>query len=321
MDLNRDNISDATLTYKGSKKYLENFIYLLSCRWFLSYKIEKPSKLFYSLILKNNIKYKVPLFLQSLIYLIRFTINRIPLKKKNDPRWLREKNTLFIFSNFAHLDKKSGDLGKYYSKQWENLPEQLEKKGYRINWLHIFLKSSVIPNAKIGRNWIDKFNLDSEKQGYHAFLEQHLDWKIFFKVIYDWFRSNLFYHFKLKNLPEKYSEEEFDWVWPVLQKEWTDSWIGKVAMHNILLINLLDKSLGKLPKQRVGLYLQENQGWERIFLYFWRKHGHGRIIGVRHATLSFGIYAILMLLHLKLFQISLFRMFRQLMVHLLGSYY
>ena len=81
MDLNRDNISDATLTYKGSKKYLENFIYLLSCRWFLSYKIEKPSKLFYSLILKNNIKHKVPLFLQSLIYLIRFTINRIPLKK------------------------------------------------------------------------------------------------------------------------------------------------------------------------------------------------------------------------------------------------
>ena len=40
LDLNRDNISDATLTYKGSKKYLENFIYLLSCRWFLSYKIE-----------------------------------------------------------------------------------------------------------------------------------------------------------------------------------------------------------------------------------------------------------------------------------------
>ena len=37
----------------------------------------------------------------------------------------------------------------------------------------------------------------------------------------------------------------------------------------------------------MGLYLQENQGWERIFLYFWRKHGHGRIIGVRHATLSF----------------------------------
>ena len=182
LDLNRDNISDATLTYKGSKKYLENFIYLLSCRWFLSYKIEKPSKLFYSLILKNNIKYKVPLFLQSLIYLIRFTINRIPLKKKNDPKWLREKNTLFIFSNFAHLDKKSGDLGKYYSKQWENLPEQLEKKGYRINWLHIFLKSSVIPNAKIGRNWIDKFNLDSEKQGYHAFLEQHLDWKIFLRL-------------------------------------------------------------------------------------------------------------------------------------------
>ena len=29
---------------------------------------------------------------------------------------------------------------------------------------------------------IDKFNLDSEKQGYHAFLEQHLDWKIFLRL-------------------------------------------------------------------------------------------------------------------------------------------
>ena len=31
----------------------------------------------------------------------------------------------------------------------------------------------------------------------------------------------------------------------------------------------------------------ENQGWERIFLHFWRKHGHGTIIGVPHSTIRY----------------------------------
>ena len=31
----------------------------------------------------------------------------------------------------------------------------------------------------------------------------------------------------------------------------------------------------------------ENQNWERIFLFFWRKNGHGKNIGVKHTTIRY----------------------------------
>ena len=72
-----------------------------------------------------------------------------------------------------------------------------------------------------------------------------------------------------------------------LHKDWEDSWMGPVAMQNILWLHLFDKMLRSLPQQQVGLYLMENQGWERISLYFWHKHAHGTLIGVPHSTIRY----------------------------------
>ena len=35
-----------------------------------------------------------------------------------------------------------------------------------------------------------------------------------------------------------------------------------------------------IPKQKKGLYLLENQNWERALVHAWRRHGHGQLIGV-----------------------------------------
>jgi surface carbohydrate biosynthesis protein (TIGR04326 family) len=72
-----------------------------------------------------------------------------------------------------------------------------------------------------------------------------------------------------------------------LKKDWRDSVTGITAMHNILLMHLFDRLMGIVPYQKQGFYLCENQGWERAFVYAWRKHGHGRIIGVGHATIRY----------------------------------
>ena len=53
-----------------------------------------------------------------------------------------------------------------------------------------------------------------------------------------------------------------------LHERLEDSWMGPVAMQNILWLHLFDKMLRSLPQQQVGLYLMENQGWERIFYTF-----------------------------------------------------
>jgi surface carbohydrate biosynthesis protein (TIGR04326 family) len=55
----------------------------------------------------------------------------------------------------------------------------------------------------------------------------------------------------------------------------------------LFLYYLFDKAIGSLPHQKTGLYLMENQGWERIFIKAWRKYGHGRLIGVAHSIISY----------------------------------
>src|SRR3990172_153193 len=62
---------------------------------------------------------------------------------------------------------------------------------------------------------------------------------------------------------------------------------GPVAISNLLWIELFDVALRDLPHQKKGLYLCENQAWERAFIHAWRKYGHGQLIAVAHSTVRF----------------------------------
>jgi surface carbohydrate biosynthesis protein (TIGR04326 family) len=42
-----------------------------------------------------------------------------------------------------------------------------------------------------------------------------------------------------------------------------------------------------LPKQRIGVYLQENQAWEFAFIHAWKLAGHGQLIGTPHSTIRY----------------------------------
>jgi surface carbohydrate biosynthesis protein (TIGR04326 family) len=76
-------------------------------------------------------------------------------------------------------------------------------------------------------------------------------------------------------------------LWPLLQTDWETSMRGAAALINLLWIELFDRALCDAPRQDKGFYLCENQGWERAFIHAWRKHGHGELIAVPHATVRF----------------------------------
>lgn len=58
-------------------------------------------------------------------------------------------------------------------------------------------------------------------------------------------------------------------------------------MANCLAVGQFEAAIASLPYQHTGLYLYENQAWEKALLGAWRRHGHGRLIGVQHATTPF----------------------------------
>jgi len=90
-----------------------------------------------------------------------------------------------------------------------------------------------------------------------------------------------------KFLKKSIKRNKKGWLWPIFNKEWKTSIFGSVAIENFLWIGLLDKAMKSIPKQELGLYLCENQAWEKAFIFFWKKNGHGELIGVPHSTIRY----------------------------------
>jgi len=229
----------------------------------------------------------LPYPVQGLISFARHLMSRWPLRKLQKPQWFSGENAVFLCSYFIHLDPASCAQGRFYSRQWGVLPKHLHDSGRRSNWIQHFLFSPAVPDTRTGLGWLRHFNLDANNQGYHAFLDTYLTWNIAVQVLKNWFWLTAV-TWRLRHIQSAfYPEGSAAWLWPILRRDWLTSLNGPAAISNCLSVALFDAALKDIPFQKIGLYLCENQGWERAFLYAWRKHGHGEIIGVPHSTAPF----------------------------------
>ena len=224
---------------------------------------------------------------KGLIVFIWYVVKRLPLRAVKKQKWYSKDSAIFIFSYFIHLSSSELRKGKFYSHQWEKIPELMKTKGYAINWLHHFLNSSVVPNTKNGIESLKVFNSDTKNNELHAFLDTYLSPKIIFRAFVRLLKFNLI-SWNLRSVSEYfYPSESHVWLWPVLKDDWLSSIVGSSGSINFLWYELFDAAMKDLPIQNNGFYLCENQGWERAFLHSWRKYGHGKIIGFQHATAPF----------------------------------
>jgi surface carbohydrate biosynthesis protein (TIGR04326 family) len=243
----------------------------------------KPSRKFSRRKLYDALPYPI----QGLIGLVRHLGLRWPLRRLQKPQWFSDKNATFLCAYFSHLDQASCAQGRFHSRQWEVLPEWLHGHGGRTNWIHHFLFSAAVPDVRTGLSWLRLFNREAEQQGYHAFLDTYLTWGIVVRVLKNWIWLNTI-AWRLRRVDAVfYPTGSAVWLWPVLRGNWQASLNGSVAINNCLWLELFDAALKDIPHQERGLYIWENQGWERALLRAWRKHQHGKITGVQHATVPF----------------------------------
>ena len=242
---------------------------------------------FRSLLNPHSLYLKLAYPLRSAFFFCCHLATLTKLKSLKDLAWFEGSNSILLFSYFIHLDHGKSDSGCFYSRQWEILPDLLKSFGIRTNWIHHFLKSDVAGNIDQGQKLISKFNSNSDVNGMHAFISSYsslyLSWKVMVNYILINFklprRSIIEKAFKLPN-----SSISF---WPLLKDDWLSSTRGPIAVQNLLWIFQMDKAMRLMPRQNLGLYLQENQGWERALLHAWKRHNHGDIIGIQHSSLRF----------------------------------
>ena len=229
----------------------------------------------------------LPVFLQGVLYMAHFAIaywqfKKLPMSNADS----KNKNILFC-SYFGNINLDLAKNGQFYTYYWGPLHNFLKKVGVQCNWLQIFVPSNDGIKKKLAIDLVTLFNKNHAAEGFHVFIQRYISFRVLIKALNNWIK--LFFICSKIPSPQIFFEPKghnFN-LWPIMRKDWLSSFYGATAVKNLLWLELFDRAMASYSRQEVGFYLCENQSWERALAYAWRKHGHGYLLGVVHATVRF----------------------------------
>jgi len=230
----------------------------------------------------------IPYGVRAFASLGRYAQQRWPLRRVESHKWFSGDNAVFFCSYFFHLNPEQLKAGLFYSKYWEGVQDIVHQLGLSANWLQLYYPHAAIPDATTALDKVNHFNQNREtQQGFHLFLDSFLSWSVLLRVAGKFIKLSL-RSFSLGEVRHAFVPANTDFsLWPLMEKDWFDSVRGPVAINNLLFMELFNLALKQLPYQKKGFFLYENQNWERPFIHYWHKHGHGKLIAVAHSTVRY----------------------------------
>lgn len=233
--------------------------------------------------LLDIIRYNIVLFKPNALKTIYFIFKKFIAcfyVKRFDANY-KLKHEISIISYFLNYKIEKNKSINFFSNYWHNLPELINQYHKDINWIHLGIDSNGIKNFNNFKK--NNKNLDGEKIN-HMLVDNHLSMSIFFLSLFSFlnisFKSIFIFNIK-KFFNLNKSNINF---YSFLKNEWITSTRGVQLFHSIITVKVFDKLFSSLPKQKIGLYLYENQSWERALIGSWRKYNHGKLVGVDHTT-------------------------------------
>ncbi len=223
----------------------------------------------------------LPQMIQGMVYLARYTINRLGLKAKKIPEIDHVKNILV--SNLYNLDSQELSQNKIRLKQLEDLPHLL---GESVIYFNHLINSPQIPNSKVAQQIID--NCDKDNQ--HLMIDSFFDFQILAQVFTLLIKTNL-NRLRLVNKKSYFflnSKSKVNFYF-FLEDDFLSSLFGSAFVMNQIW-DLLFNKISVSIKDFSGsiLYLCENQGWERALIYSARKNViKSKIVAIPHSTVRY----------------------------------
>lgn len=227
----------------------------------------------------------LPSAMQALIFLMRYLMDRWPLRGVGLNEWRNSAGQITFVSYLFNLEPEAAKTGRYESLYWAHLPQVLKSDGCNTNWLHIYTKSELLPDARKAADIITAFNKSEQGIETHAVLDSFLSLHVVLLALKNW-GLLVWKAVSLKGLIDPVAIDKVN-LWPLFATDWYQSTVGVTAISNSLYCNLFDAAIKALPKQNAGFYLQENQGWEFALIQIWKISNHCRLIGVPHSSVRF----------------------------------
>jgi surface carbohydrate biosynthesis protein (TIGR04326 family) len=229
----------------------------------------------------------LPQPVQAVILLARYIWRCWPPKQQNAYQNAADSAEMTFVDYLIHLDQKALATGRFASNFWTELVGVLERSGSKVNWLHRYIQHESVTSTEQAWDLIARFNQSGTGRQFHTSLDGGLSISVVLAALIDYSRI-VWMSLRLSNIKRQFcpTGSRLDF-WPLFRLDWRNSMLGPDALLNCLVLNLFERTFRRLPHQKLGVYLQENQGWEMALIYAWRAAGNGRLIGVPHATVRY----------------------------------
>jgi len=224
------------------------------------------------------------------VWLLKYLVERWPLRGVGVDKWRQSSGRITFISYLFNLVPKAIQAGRLEDLYWTCLPKVLDEKDIDSCWLYVYVKSPAVPDARSAARLLGRFNDANNQHQTHVTLDSFLSINVVLNTIRDYLRVRRFgrlksYVFQRQETHKKSTIESV--LLPLFSEDWDRSFFGLDAISNLLMLNLFERAFCDFPKQRIGVYLQENQGWESAMIHAWRSGQHDNLIGFPHSTVQF----------------------------------
>ena len=228
----------------------------------------------------------LPGSIKAVIFLLRYLVKTLPLYFVRNIKTPNVVGKVMFIDVLVHLDKQSVLAGKFRSNYWTALIDKLKQWDIKSNWAHLFFPHPLVPTLKQANHLINTFNSSSNDEQVHTLVERPIKFNTLVTVLADFFKIRRLLS-SLENICEvRPVGSDLD-LWALHVDEWNSSLSGSSTIDTCLKLSLFLEVFGKLPIQRVGVYIAENQPWEMALIYAWKVSGHGKLIGAPHTTIRY----------------------------------
>lgn len=272
--LKKNNYQNISLITSNQK--LANAIIILCNDLGMSCDLQKVKTEKTRLSFIKRLFHNLPYCLKALLWFSKHLISHWALKGVGVDEWKSTKGKVTFVSYLFNLNSKEKEKGLFGSGYWTSLPNKLRENEIETNWLHIYIKDTIVPNALEAKKTIEQFNKSHAGDQTHVTLHSFLSFGLIYRVVKDWLSLRL----TQRNFRNSFIKNS-NFLWPLIKEDYYNSFVGPTSLNNLLDLNLFHEAMEALPQQEKGIFLQENQSWEYGLIYFWKNFRHAdNLVGV-----------------------------------------
>ena len=228
----------------------------------------------------------LPSFIVGIVACIGYYVQRMRFGNRNAYRRKAIPGALMFFDIFTHFNLNDAKNGQFVSGYWTTLPKLISECRWSVNWSHSYYRHKATPQIKDARSICKNLNKKDQEQSRHVIIDDYFSLQALANSLLDIVRLKL-KSLSLRRFPNCHVNGSQFSFRHILGNDWHNSLAGISPAKCLCQLNSFESYLRSIPKQRMGVYIQENQPWELALLYAWRTAGHGPIIGTPHTTIRF----------------------------------